>query len=592
MSHARADLYVLGASYTANGIDQFPPGPMPESPNGDDLWSNGPVWVAAYATATGHPVPISSNRTAVAGETRTNFARGGAHITSSSGTGGVTRPKDAGEQWQECKYFLAANGAPTEDDIFVTSSFGPDILSQYEISQGNVVDSDFLAARVGIIGEIIDDAIASGFQTVLVANLAPLDRTQAVINNFDAATRDEFKADIEEFNVQLECLIRRKAGSPQLTILALDMMSAITETLKSPQSFGFVNNYSAIFDCNTGHDPDIVMWWDCLHPSEGLHDLLAGEVEEFSATGLSTSSDFEEGPMDEIRWGDDVLVGGASLQESNQRLEYQVPSPDMEDYAARPWILNLPCYCVDWETIVDVTNTVTPTQAGQSAIIGLEVFNLKDFPDSFDSVYVGLTAGAVAGGGPVAVERGIRAGMSVDDVRLDNANHIITPDTTAAVRLTFNARTKVFTAYYDLDGPGNGYTWHFLSSFGVTGNGGNIANGDWGMVAGDSFDVYVIGSSEEIFIASGDAFADNFSLQMAPATIPTLQVQLVKEGIQLLWPASAIGYGLESSLDLSLESWFQITQPVTAQNGANTLLLPTNGSRQFFRLQRPASSDP
>ena len=139
VSPAWADLYVLGGSYIANGIDHFPPGPVPESPTGDDLWCDGPVWVAVYAMANGHPVPISSSRTPEVGETGTNFARGGAEIVGSSGTGGVTHPKDAGEQWQECKNYLASNGAPTADDIFVISSFGNAILDLYGTAQSNVV---------------------------------------------------------------------------------------------------------------------------------------------------------------------------------------------------------------------------------------------------------------------------------------------------------------------------------------------------------------------------------------------------------------------------------------------------------------------
>ncbi len=54
----------------------------------------------------------------------------------------------------------------------------------------------------------------------------------------------------------------------------------------------------------------------------------------------------------------------------------------------------------------------------------------------------------------------------MNDVQIPNAT------TVGALRMVYNATTKVFHSYYDADGAANGYSWTEYASMGVNGSGG------------------------------------------------------------------------------------------------------------------------
>ncbi len=61
-----------------------------------------------------------------------------------------------------------------------------------------------------------------------------------------------------------------------------------------------------------------------------------------------------------------------------------------------------------------------------------------------------------------------------------------------------------------------------------------------------------------------------------------LNIAQAKGSVSLSWTAS--GYTLQSSADLSLGNWVNVTNSVTSANGTNSVTLPTDGASQFFRL--------
>ncbi|MDB6065923.1 MAG: hypothetical protein JWR26_2131, partial [Pedosphaera sp.] len=68
---------------------------------------------------------------------------------------------------------------------------------------------------------------------------------------------------------------------------------------------------------------------------------------------------------------------------------------------------------------------------------------------------------------------------------------------------------------------------------------------------------------------------------------PVLTILPGANGMSLSWPASASGFSLESSGDLSSTNWTSVvTAPVT--NGSDmTVTVPLSGSQQFYRLRQP-----
>lgn len=238
-----------------------------------------------------------------------------------------------------------------------------------------------------------------------------------------------------------------------------------------------------------------------------------------SSTALGGTDDFADNSRDASKWaGTDVIEGGGLLTETNGRLEYTVgsASPDA-DGAERRWTLNTTSGAVPFDVVLDVTNTLSPTgfKAGsattyKNASLGITVTSLEN---ADDSIYMELYRSDPAGDG-----RGFLASLSTNVLNAQG-DHEVLPRTvpsshplvtTGCVRLNYNPASKVFTAYYDTDGSGNGYQWQVYGSFGVAGAGGITRNGNWLMTQNLGFQVRITGFSEGLTISSGQVFADNF----------------------------------------------------------------------------------
>jgi hypothetical protein len=66
---------------------------------------------------------------------------------------------------------------------------------------------------------------------------------------------------------------------------------------------------------------------------------------------------------------------------------------------------------------------------------------------------------------------------------------------------------------------------------------------------------------------------------------PRLQIDLVKTGFQLSWPASAQGFTLESAEQLSSATqWTPVKDPPTLEGDTYKLVIPNGGKTRFYRL--------
>lgn len=229
------------------------------------------------------------------------------------------------------------------------------------------------------------------------------------------------------------------------------------------------------------------------------------------STALS-SDNFNDNTKDPQKWDvDDLVSGNGVLTETNQVLQYTVASSTDLDYVVRPWIGSVLPYNANWEVRMDLSNTTVPVNDDEVTSMGVSVYKQGN---TGDEVYGELYASHL--GGPPA-RNGFFGELyhdgdyvtSVDSTAIDGL-------TTGAVRIAFNATTKVFTLYYDVD-PSNGYTWVSYGSLSVDGTDGVDGNADWGMTNSDRFTLAVYGYGEQIPVSAGQVRGDNFTITGAIA---------------------------------------------------------------------------
>ena len=81
--------------------------------------------------------------------------------------------------------------------------------------------------------------------------------------------------------------------------------------------------------------------------------------------------------------------------------------------------------------------------------------------------------------------------------------------------------------------------------------------------------------------------ADNLTIWPAPIP-PTLQISAATNQIQLAWPASAVGFILESNADLrNAQGWKPVTNAPAPSGNQWVIQVPASDSMNFYRLSGP-----
>ena len=209
---------------------------------------------------------------------------------------------------------------------------------------------------------------------------------------------------------------------------------------------------------------------------------------------VTTGDNFNNNEKDPDKWGSDEVDGKGVLSEVNQRLEYTTTAVGTasHDSVDREWILTRFPYRSDWAIQMDVTNTTSPGSGFNG--FGIDIRSLRLPADEIEiELANGYFWAEFYGGKEISGDGYVSTGGPAN----------------AAIRIEFNSTTKVFTVYYDTD-PSDGYQWTEFGSFGVAGTGGANGTRDWGLKETDQFAVYVFGYSEQISVASGELYGDNF----------------------------------------------------------------------------------
>jgi PEP-CTERM motif len=231
--------------------------------------------------------------------------------------------------------------------------------------------------------------------------------------------------------------------------------------------------------------------------------------------GLSAQTTITDNFSGSTNWSTAHSSGGGSLSISGGRANYTVASPTDYDWSILTWSAGTYAYTSNWETQVDVhANAAGSLTTGAQYFYGsLTVFRTGDTlnPNASTPTFNLLSADIVRpGDGTNHFQTGYA--LSGDDFY---ESGITTNNSTdAALRVAFNATTKVLTTYFDANGATGGYNWTTLSSIDVDGA------QNWNMTGSSTFSLALAAYSGDDAIGptigAGGVYFDNFSVSAVP----------------------------------------------------------------------------
>jgi hypothetical protein len=189
--------------------------------------------------------------------------------------------------------------------------------------------------------------------------------------------------------------------------------------------------------------------------------------------------------------------------------------------------------------------------------------------------------------------------------RSDDEGWAIAVDSTASVHVAGMTQSSDFPLTNQLQSAYQGNRDMFITKFRPDGQslnystflGGSRADEARALALDSSGNAYVVGYSSStdfpvlavsnpIQRFNGGGVADAFVVKI----VPDLEVEVVQPSPGVLvfsWPASAIGYSLESSPDLlGTNAWSLVSGAVSVSNGLQMLTVTNLGAHEFFRLRR------
>lgn len=287
---------------------------------------------------------------------------------------------------------------------------------------------------------------------------------------------------------------------------------------------------------------------------------------------LNGSDDFNDNSKDTNRWGaDSIFSGGGIFTEVNQRLEYITSGTvNPDDLIARPWVLNSGSSTQNWEVQIDL-HVLSPSFAltnGQQVFLGLIAFagDLnnrfliqfgKEFTDGFTNDF--------------------KAAFGANGVGFPYV-HARTGTTFAALRIAFDANSKVLSCFYDANGADCGYSWTLLRADEVGTN--------WGLTSTSAITVAVLGQDNlTALVSSNNVFADNFCA--SSGATPRLGITAGNSKVIISWPTNGPACHLESASTLTPPICWQVATNTPGIVSTNFTVTNTISSgNEFYRLSR------
>jgi hypothetical protein len=194
-----------------------------------------------------------------------------------------------------------------------------------------------------------------------------------------------------------------------------------------------------------------------------------------------------------------------TLSQSGGRVYYtmaRTPEQD-EDGAGLTLLNNTPRYNESWQVILDVRNT---TGKGDEIRVGITITNAADPYDNVNFEFHGKGNGG-----------GFNLIGVTNDLDDETKDITVNPQVIqGSMRISFSAKTKLFTFWHDNTGSADGYQWSRLGTFSPTGRGGD-RSGNWRMTnSSGRFYVNIVAHSDYYNdLSKGQVSFDNFVLKAA-----------------------------------------------------------------------------
>lgn len=331
--------YFLGDSLSDTGnILNLTNGSLPNAPLYEPgRFSNGNVWVDNLAEE--FDLKISPFTNINPKNDGVNFALGGATSGATNvapDTPGLTEQIDALE-------LLIQNQSSEEvvdDDLFFLWIGANDYLNFVEDdpSTPDIIETNFpdtlqetqtaLCAVNTNISQAIQSIVNLGGENVLVFNLPDLGKNPLAfsLESDDRAKLSELTT--EHNTLLLETVEEFEDFYPDVNFTYVDISKLFNDVFENPADFGLTNVtfgytqtdlYTGILNptpTNPEADPDTYLYWDSVHPTAAVHDIVADYVETIIPLNLTGGDDDDilngNNGNDSLfgKEGDDLLFGG------------------------------------------------------------------------------------------------------------------------------------------------------------------------------------------------------------------------------------------------------------------------------------------
>jgi outer membrane lipase/esterase len=281
----------FGDSLSDNG-NLFKNTGLPPAPYFNGRFSNGPTWIELLSNPAKSGNPGSSMDTFWNPPLFTGFPNtGGTTQNVNAAVGGAgTIPGSSGNPvpsvQTQINTFIGAGGTFGPNDLVSIQGGANDLFKFFTLNpaptQAQIVGAGVTTA--GNEASNIGLAIADGAKTILVSNLPNIGATPNFNGNPLSAAAGNLAT--VSYNTALNAAtIQLAALNPSVNLIQMDWYAVSNVIRANPAAFGFTNITQPCFNGVTVcANPNTYTFWDGVHPTEAVHELLA----RYAALLLST----------------------------------------------------------------------------------------------------------------------------------------------------------------------------------------------------------------------------------------------------------------------------------------------------------------